>query len=151
MLTTETTSSRDMRLFGLLAGSAATVALGLGLAGCKATAEPHRVPPPPVVTVTESRRMTLPIVVYPIGTTRARRDVNIRARVKGFLTEKHFDEGGLVKKGRLLLVIDEQPFKIALEQAESQLAAAEAVLRKAIASKAAEVARAQLALDQAQL
>ena len=50
----------------------------------------HRVPPPPLVTVVGSRRMTLPLVVNPIGTTRALNDVTIRARVKGFLKEKHF-------------------------------------------------------------
>jgi membrane fusion protein (multidrug efflux system) len=136
----------------LLTASAATVALGLGLTGCNATTADSRGGPPLVpVTLTESRRMTIPMIVNPIATARALQDVTIRARVKGFLTEKHFDEGGMVKKDQLLLVIDEKPFKIALEQAEAQLAASEAVLRKAVASKAAEVARAQLALDRAQL
>src|SRR5690349_8771913 len=108
------TPSLPTRLVLLLAGAAAT--LGVGLAGCNATAEPQRVPPPPTVTVTESRRMTLPIVVNPIGTTRALEDVTIRARVKGFLTEKHFNDGGNVKKDQLLLVIDELPFRVQLEQ-----------------------------------
>jgi membrane fusion protein, multidrug efflux system len=134
--------------FCLAAGVVATIASGL--AGC-ARVEPQRVPNPPVVKVIESRRMTLPIIVNPIGTTRALEDETIRARVKGFLSEKHFQDGGQVKAGQLLLVIDEAPFKLQLEQAQAQLDASEAALRKANASKAVEVAKAQMELDRAQL
>ena len=133
------------RLFLLTTGTAATI--GLGLAGCRSQAPPPRIPPPPLVTVVESRRMTLPVIVNPIGTTRALEDETIRARVKGFLKEKHFQDGGQVKAGQLLLVIDPETYKVQLEQAEAQLTAAEAVHRKAVASKAAEVAKAQMALD----
>ena len=135
------------RIFLLIAGSAATIALGL--AGCRVTEEPEHKPPPPKVTVTLSEKRTLPIVVNPIGTTRALQDVTIRARVKGFLTEKHFEEGGNVKKAQLLLVIDEQPYKLQLAQAEAQLEAAGAALKKAEASRRPQVAKAQLDLDQA--
>jgi membrane fusion protein (multidrug efflux system) len=95
--------------------------------------------------------MTLPIVVKPVGTTRALQDVTIRARVKGFLKEKHFEDGGTVKKGQLLLVIDEVPFKLQVDQAEAQLAAAEAALKKAEVSRTVQVSKAQLELDQAQM
>jgi RND family efflux transporter MFP subunit len=139
------------RILSILAGSCSTAAVVLGVAGCDATAQPQRVPPPPTVTVVEARRMTIPIVVNPIGTTRALNDVAIRARVKGFLLEKHFDDGKNVKKGQLLLVIDEEPFKVQLRQMEAQLAAAEASLKKAIASKTTQVSKAKLALDDAQL
>jgi RND family efflux transporter MFP subunit len=118
--------------------------------GCSPTAAPARVPPPPKVTVVVAEKRTIPIVVQPIGTTRALNEVTIRARVRGFLTEKHFSEGKNVKSGDLLLVIDELPFKVALRQAEAELAAAEASLRKAIASKSPEVSGAKLALDEAQ-
>ena len=136
------------RFVVLATGTAVTVATGL--AGCAKVAPP-RVPAAPVVKVTESRRMTLPIMVSPIGTTRALEDETIRARVKGFLSEKHFKDGGLVKAGQLLLVIDESTYKLQLEQARAQLDAAEATVRKSTASKAAEVAKAQLELDRAQL
>ncbi len=136
-------------LFLLTTGTSATI--GLGLAGCRSQAPPPRIPPPPLVTVVESRRMTLPVIVNPIGTTRALEDETIRARVKGFLKAKHFQDGGQVKAGQLLLEIDPETYKVQLEQAEAQLTAAEAVHRKAVASKAAEVAKAQMALDGAQL
>ena len=87
----------------------------------------------------------------PNATTRSLEEVTIRARVRGFLTERHFEEGSFVKKGELLLVIDEEPYKIALESAKARLDEAEATLTKAEKSKGREVAAAQLALDQAQL
>ena len=90
-----------------------------------------------------SRKMTLPLVVKPIGTTRALNDVTIRARVKGFLEEKHFEDGKNVKKGQLLLVIEERPYQVQLEAAKAQLAAAKASLEKATASKAVPVSQGQ--------
>jgi membrane fusion protein, multidrug efflux system len=95
--------------------------------------------------------MTLPLVVKPIGTTRALNDVTIRARVKGFLQEKHFADGSNVKKGQLLLVIEKRPYEVQVEAAKAQLAAAKARLEKATASKNVPVSQARLALDSAQL
>lgn len=109
------------------------------------------VPPPPTVGVVESRRMAVPIEISLNGTTRAMEEVVVKARVRGFLTEKHFEEGSLVKKGQLLFVIDEVPYKIALEQARAKQDEANATLTKAEQSKVREIAQAQLALDQAQL
>jgi membrane fusion protein, multidrug efflux system len=120
------------------------------LAGCqKPTAQAE--PPPPTVGVVASRRMTVPILATPNGTTRALEDVTIRARVRGFLTERHFQEGSFVKEGQLLLVIDEEPYRIALQSARARLDEAAAALEKAEKSKGREVTAAQLALDQAQL
>jgi membrane fusion protein, multidrug efflux system len=95
--------------------------------------------------------MTLPLVVKPIGTTRALNDVTIRARVKGFLEEKHFEDGKNVKKGQLLLVIEERPYQVALEARKAQLSAAKAALEKATSSKSVPISKARLALDDAQL
>ena len=95
--------------------------------------------------------MTVPIVVTPIGTSRALEEVTIRARVRGFLTQRHFEYGKNVKKGDLLLVIDEKPFQAAFDQAKAQLEAAVAALEKATASKSREISTANLEIDQAQL
>jgi membrane fusion protein, multidrug efflux system len=97
-----------------------------------------------------AQRKTLPVLVNPIGTTRALEDVTIRARVKGFLKEKHFQDGGQVKPGQLLLVIDPIPFELQLKQAEAQLQAARAALAKAQSSKDPDVSKAQVELDRAQ-
>ena len=52
--------------------------------------------------------------------------VELRAQVGGVLTEIHFQDGQIVNKGDLLFVIDPTPYQIALAQAQSQLAAAQA-------------------------
>jgi RND family efflux transporter MFP subunit len=132
------------------------IALGLACAsaaisGCTSRAGAERVPPPPVVGVVEARRMTVPMMVEPIGTTEALQQVSLRARVRGFLKEINFKEGDEVKAGQLLFVIEEEPFKAKLDAAKATLAEAEAALAKAKTSKAREVADAQLAADQATL
>jgi RND family efflux transporter MFP subunit len=95
--------------------------------------------------------MTVPIMAEPIGTTRALQEVSIRARVRGFLKEIHFKEGGDVKSGQLLFVIDEEAFKAKLAEAQAALEQAEASLTKARDSKAREVAAAQLAVGRSML
>ncbi|WP_422924767.1 efflux RND transporter periplasmic adaptor subunit [Singulisphaera sp. PoT] len=136
-------------LWNLAACLTSAVAM-LALAGCQ---KPQAVatPPPPTVGVIDSIRKTVPILATPNGTTRALEDVTIRARVRGFLRERHFQEGTLVKKGQLLLVIDEEPYQVALKSAQAKQAEAEASVKKAEQSKGREVSGAQLALDKAQL
>jgi RND family efflux transporter MFP subunit len=95
--------------------------------------------------------MDVPIIRVPNGTTRALREVTIRARVKGFLKDKKFEEGATVKEDQLLLVIDEEPFKVKVAQANAALEEANAALKRARESKSREVAKAQVALDQTQL
>jgi membrane fusion protein (multidrug efflux system) len=137
-------------LLSVAASSLAVVAM-LAAGGCTRTEQPQEGTQHPRVTVVVVGKIVVPDVVRPIGTTRALSDVTIRARVKGFLEEKHFEEGKNVKKGQLLLVIERRPYAIVLEQAEAQLAAAKAALEKAESSKVNLVSRARLALDQAQL
>jgi RND family efflux transporter MFP subunit len=57
--------------------------------------------------------------------------VEIRAQVSGYLTEIHFTDGQIVKKGDLLFVIDPRPYEIALQQAKAQLQTAQAGLELA--------------------
>ena len=101
----------------------------LAFSGCQKPAA-QAAPPAPTVGVVESRRMSVPIEVTPNGTTRALEDVTIRARVRGFLTERHFAEGAMVKKGQLLLVIDEEPYQVALQSARARQAEADAAPRR---------------------
>ncbi|WP_422931523.1 efflux RND transporter periplasmic adaptor subunit [Singulisphaera sp. PoT] len=108
-------------------------------------------PPPPVVSVVAARRMTVPIMAEPIGTTRALEEVSIRARVRGVLDDLHFAEGGDFKAGQLLFVIDVDPFKAKQVEAQVALELAEASLKKAKDSKAREVATEQLELSRAAL
>ena len=50
------------------------------------------------------------------------------ARLSGYLSEIHFTDGQMVKKGDLLFTIDRRPFQIALEQMRANLAQARANL-----------------------
>ena len=127
--------------------------LGLVLIGCGRQTETttKAQAPPTKVGVVVARRQNVPIIGRPNGTTRALNDVTIRARVKGFLSEKHFQEGSNVKKGQLLLVVEEQPFKVKVAQAQAVLDEAEATLKKAVQSKSREVSKAQVELDETQL
>jgi membrane fusion protein, multidrug efflux system len=125
-------------------------AAALAQAGCRKP-DAQAAPPPPTVGVVEARRMTVPVLANPNGTTRAIQEVAVRARVRGFLTELHFQEGSFVKKDQLLFVIDEATYKVALRSARAKQAEAQAAVKKAEQSKGREVAAAQLALDDAQL
>jgi multidrug efflux pump subunit AcrA (membrane-fusion protein) len=132
-------------------GSLGIVFVPLAVSGCSRGVGAARTQPPPVVSVVEARRMTVPIMAEPIGTTQALQEVSIRARVRGFLKEIDFEEGGDVKKGQLLFIIDEEPFKAKLADAQAALEQAEAALKKAQESKAREVAQAQVAVGQSML
>jgi len=73
------------------------------------------------------------------GRLEAAEEVEIRPRVSGFITEKHFRDGQVVEAGSLLYSIDPRPFQIAVDAAAAEVSAAES--RSALA--AAEVRRAE--------
>lgn len=63
-----------------------------------------------------------------VGRSEAINEVDIRARVEGFLVKRNFTEGGMVEQGQLLYEIDRAPFEAALKGAEAQLASSKASL-----------------------
>jgi RND family efflux transporter MFP subunit len=123
------------------------VVLGVGCESANRYVEP----PPPEVTVTKPTRRAVTSYMEYTGTTGAVERIDLRARVRGFLKKKLFKEGADVKAGQLLLVIDEEPFQVKLEQVRARQEEAEAALKRAEESKAVEVAQAQLELDLTQL
>ena len=60
-----------------------------------------------------------------IGRFEAVDQVQVRARVSGYLDKVHFQDGALVKKGDPLFTIDQRPYRAALEQAEALVASAQ--------------------------
>jgi membrane fusion protein (multidrug efflux system) len=65
-----------------------------------------------------------------VGQAAGSQDVEIRARVEGFLDTVAFTEGTLVKKGQLLYQIDPQDLRTALANAKANLATWQARLEK---------------------
>jgi RND family efflux transporter MFP subunit len=63
-----------------------------------------------------------------LGQYSAVEKVELRAQVGGTLTEIHFKDGDIVRKGDLLFVIDQEPYQIRMSQAQAQLEAAKARL-----------------------
>ena len=84
---------------------------------------------PPKVVVATPLRQRLATWTSFTGQFSAVDRVEIRAEVSGYLTEIHFTDGQLVKKGDLLFVIDPRPYDIALQNARAQVATAEAALK----------------------
>ncbi|MCB8822143.1 efflux RND transporter periplasmic adaptor subunit [Microvirga rosea] len=82
-------------------------------------------PPPPQVTV--AKPVVKDIVERDdfIGRFDAIDQVDIRARVSGYLDKIHFVDGAIVKEGDPLFTIDQRPYQAALEQAEATVASAQ--------------------------
>jgi len=87
--------------------------------------------PPPAVVVAPVLQKTVPIYGEYVARTEARETVEIKARVGGYLEKILFKEGSKVKAGQLLFVIDQRPYKAALQDAKGQLAQAQAGFEKA--------------------
>ena len=106
----------------------ATLLMGLGAACDKP------VPPPPApveVYVTPVTQKDVPVYLELVGQTSGYQDVEIRARVEGFLENVSFKEGSFIKKGDLLYSIDRKPLEATLAEAKADQQTAEADLSKA--------------------
>src|SRR5215510_6110088 len=96
--------------------------------GCK------KVVPPPAPKVVDVTAVTVqprdsPVIYEFVGQTQSSREVEIRARVDGFLEKRLYTEGNLVKAGETLFIMDQKPFQAALQQARGELAQQQARLQ----------------------
>jgi RND family efflux transporter MFP subunit len=87
---------------------------------------------PPAVTV--AKPVVKPITEYDdyIGRFDAIEQVDVRARVGGYVDKISFLDGTVVKAGDVLFVIDPRPYQAALDQATASLAAVQARLDFAV-------------------
>jgi membrane fusion protein (multidrug efflux system) len=85
----------------------------------------------PQVKVTEAVQKDVPIYREWIGQTIGSVDIELRARVAGWLQGIHFTEGTQVKKGSLLYTIDDSELKQAVAEAQGKLAQARTLLARA--------------------
>ncbi len=99
--------------------------LAVTLAGCGEKPAPQAAAPLPV-TVAQPVKRTVTDWDEFTGRFEAVEEVQVRARVGGFVTSVEFRDGSFVTAGDLLYVIDPRPFEAVAEQADGQLADARA-------------------------
>jgi membrane fusion protein (multidrug efflux system) len=86
--------------------------------------------PPPEVYVAAVDQQDVPEYLDLVGQTEGFQDVDIRARVEGFLDSMHFREGSFVRAGDLLYQIDPKPLSATLAAAKAEKSTADARLGK---------------------
>jgi len=104
---------RFIAFVGLCATSAA-------LAGCGGTPSGNKAElPPPIVSVATPIERSVTRYEFATGRTEPLEQVEIRARVSGYLNEVKFKPGSEVKKNLVLFQIDPDPFKADLAKANA--------------------------------
>src|SRR6202795_5271317 len=116
----------------------AVLVAAFALAGCGQGQQQSAAAPPAVTVANPVQRTVVDQDEY-VGRFAAVESVEIRSRLSRYLSEIHFIDGQMVKKGDLLFTIDRRPFQIVLEQMKANLAQARANL----AFTAAELQRGQ--------
>jgi membrane fusion protein (multidrug efflux system) len=87
--------------------------------------------PPAAVTTLVLQPRTLPATYEYVGQTAGSKEVEVRARVTGILEKRFFTEGGWVKAGQQLYLIDPKPFEAQAAAADAEVARARAQLAQA--------------------
>ena len=95
----------------------------LALAACGPSDAPA--PKPPTVTVAKPIRKTVTDWDEFTGRFEATDQVDVRARVSGYLQTIAFKDGAMVKKGDLLFIIDPRPYEAALKHSQAALTSAQ--------------------------
>src|SRR5258705_2101269 len=125
------------------------------IAGCSNEAPPAQ-RPAPVVSVISVTPQAIPYVATFVAQTESSRQVDIVARVSGFLDRIAYPEGELVKEGQLLFQLDPKPFEAQLDAAKGEVLAQQARFAtadanlKRIKPLAQQNAMSQADLDKAQ-
>ena len=95
--------------------------------GGKAAGQGQTVP----VGVATVKERDFPVYLTGLGSVLAFNTVSLKSRVDGQIMQVNFQEGQDVRKGDLLIVIDERPYQVALATAEANLQRDEAQLANA--------------------
>lgn len=97
---------------------------------CSCSSKDEAAPPPPDVTVYQTKAQEVPIYREYVGQLFGFKDIAIQARVEGFLEGIHFDEGSRIKEGMLLYTLESQPFEANVSAMMSGVAEAQTMLAK---------------------
>jgi membrane fusion protein, multidrug efflux system len=104
-------------------------ALVAGMLGCGEKKLPPL--PPPTVLVAPVMKEDVSVYTELVGTVNGYLNVEIRARVAGFLATQDYKDGAYVKTGALLFTIDPRQYQAQLAQSQGDLAQAQALLTRA--------------------
>ena len=104
----------------------AVIASVVTLSGCEQKPSQASAPPPPPVAIAQPLTRTVTDWDEFTGRFDAVEEVQVKARVGGFVTNVMFKDGDTVHAGDLLFLIDSRPFEAVAEQADGQLADARA-------------------------
>ncbi len=99
------------------------------IVACAPEAPPPAAAPPEVMVAPVVQR-DVPVMTELVGQAAGSQDVDVRARVEGFLETVAYTEGTLVKRGQLLYKIDPKPFEAAVANARANLATSQARFEK---------------------
>ena len=116
-------------------GAASRLVLALVLAtavlavGCGKTNAAPAIPVPEV-EVASVVQQDVPIVSEWVATLDGYVNAQIQPQVTGYIIRQTYKEGSFVRKGQILFRIDPRPFQAVLDQANAQLAQAQAQLAK---------------------
>jgi membrane fusion protein (multidrug efflux system) len=102
------------------------IALAIVLSGCGEPEAPA--PTAPEVTVSRVESGDTPVTFEFVGNTVSSQQVEVRARVDGFLNERLYTEGSIVKQGQVMFQMDPKPFEAQFAVAKGALAEQEARL-----------------------
>ncbi len=108
-----------------------TLAATVALAGCGKEAPKAQARGPVEVTAVVVEPRDTPVSFEYVGQTESSRQVQIRARVNGFLDQRVYTEGSLVKAGDVMFKQDPKPFQAALDAAKGALGEQQARLKVA--------------------
>ena len=118
------------KITGVAAGALATACL-FGAPAIAQLGQSAEDMPPPSVIVVEARMSDVSPSFDFVGRAEAVEQVELRARVEGFLEERNFQEGLLVEQGQPLFTIERAPYEIVLQQRQADLAGARATAQNA--------------------
>jgi len=102
-------------------------------AACSKEAPPPQKPAPQVSILTVTPQ-TIPYVMTFVAQTESSRQVDIVARISGYLDKIAYREGELVQEGQLLFELDPKPFQAQLDAAKGELRSQQARLATAKAN-----------------
>src|SRR4051812_20462115 len=108
----------------------AAVAAVAILAGCE-DKNTFVAPPPPKVDVAAPVQRPVTRYVEATGNTAPVKNVDLVARVQGFLQSIDYQDGAFVKQGTQLFTVEPETYKLKLDQAQAAEAGAQASLRQA--------------------